>query len=156
MEQRREARRTVRRLLWRWGQVNETCLRWTRDLEEKRRDLQAVTDIKSPKLSGMPHGGGISDRTAQAAEKLDALEKIFEETIEQATSAIEEELRFQRAMDDAVSTLPSSQRWVLELRYKSEYSYERIARKTNYSSEYVKSLESKACDKLAERVDIKR
>lgn len=149
-----ERRRQIRRLLWRWGQVNETCLRWQRDLDEKKRALQAVTDIKSPIISDMPHGSGISDRTAQAAEKLEALEQLYSEFCAEMVEAIDKELRFQRAMDEAVNELPGSQRWVTELRYKSEYSYDRIARKTNYAVEYVKSLESKACDFLSGRINI--
>lgn len=154
MEQRNERRRQIRRLLWRWGQVNETCLRWQRDLDEKKSALQAVTDIKSPIITDMPHGTGISDRTAKAAEKLEALEQLYSEFCTEMVEAIDKELRFQRAMNEAIGSLPRSQGWVLELRYKSEYSYDRIARKTNYAVDYVRRLESKACDALTEKITI--
>lgn len=156
MESKREARRNIRRLLWRWGKVDETCMKLTQDIEDKRNEIQAVTDIKSPIITDMPHGTGISDRTAKAAEKLERLEQLYNEFIEYVTQKIDDELRFQLAMNEAIHSLPAKQVWVIELRYKSEYSYERIARKTHYSVENVKVLDAKACDRLMTLITIEK
>ena len=53
----------------RYNELNARCKRYPK----KRMQADALLGASSPSMSGMPHGGGISDPTAQAAEKRDRL-----------------------------------------------------------------------------------
>ena len=142
-----EERRRIRRLLWRWGRVTAYCARRQRDIEDFQQLIARATDIHPQALTGMPHGSAISDPTERAASMVAQLKERYETRIEGLTADINEELRFSDAMDVAMQSLDGKEAAIVELKYKREYSTERISTATHYSASRIEQIERGAVDK---------
>lgn len=82
---------------------------------------QSVGDIGSPSLEGMPHGSGISDRTANAAiEILDLEERLSYQRSEAKKAAVEIK-EFIDSIDDDITRL------VYKFRVMYGYSWQEVA-----------------------------
>ena len=70
-----------------YGELYNFCLQY----DEKLARLNDAYSLKSPNLSGMPHGAGISDPTAKAAELCEKYRADIE-LIEKTAKEVDEEL----------------------------------------------------------------
>ena len=70
-----------------YGELYNFCLQY----DEKLARLNDAYSLKSPNLSGMPHGSGISDPTAKAAE-LCGKYRADIELIEKTAKEVDEEI----------------------------------------------------------------
>ena len=62
MEERRNTRNAVRKLLWRWGNTMTALRRLEREREEAQRWANDARDtLRAQNLTGMPRGGRQSD-----------------------------------------------------------------------------------------------
>ncbi len=152
----KEARREIRRLLWRWGKVAQTCAKKQKELRGYADLMESVTDVHSSSLTGMPGGGKVADNTARAAEKLMLLEGHYRKMIDILTGEIQEELEFQSAIDELLESVKNPARLIIDMRYKYVWSYEKIARETSYSVSRAKALEGVAVDILKKNIKIKK
>ena len=145
-------RSDIRRLLWRWGRVAESCKAKQRELEEFQNILKSCTDLSASVIDGMPHGTNTTDPTQRAAIKLAGIAEEYEQIIEIIRREISEELRFKYSMDKAVSELPAEQQRVLELRYKAGHKWVYIGLKMSYSERAVRNLDEKAIKELGKQI----
>ena len=145
-------RSDIRRLLWRWGRVAESCKAKQRELEEFQNILKSCTDLSASVIDGMPHGTNTTDPTQRAAIKLAGIAEEYEQIIEIIRREISEELRFKYSMDKAVSELPAEQQRIIELRYKRGHRWTYISLKLCFSEHHVQKLENKAVNVIAGKV----
>lgn len=82
---------------------------------------ETVGDISSPSLEGMPHGSGISDRTANAAIEIADLEERLNYQRNEATKLSAEIKDFINAIDDDITRL------VYKFRVLYGYSWQDVA-----------------------------
>lgn len=143
-----EERRRVRRLLWRWARATSFCARRHKDIEEFQTLIESAADIRPQQLTGMPNGGGTSDPTGRAAERITRLRRMYEQRIEELTVEIDDEMRFCSAIDEIVRSLDYEEQNVVDMKYKREFNFEKIAERTRYSTRRVQQIEKVAVDKV--------
>jgi len=151
-----DARKEIRRLLWRWGKVTATCARKQKELQEYLDLINSATDVKSSPLTGMPGGGGLSDPTARAAERLAYLKDRYQEMVDILTAEIDDEIQFSRAMDEAMLVLTVQERRIVELRYRNGWSFARIARVTSYSERQVQRHDENAVKAMGKSITVQK
>ncbi|WP_059004725.1 hypothetical protein [Bittarella massiliensis (ex Durand et al. 2017)] len=90
--------------------------------QEKRRlgELEAAAQNISPKITGLPHVGGISDKTAIAAEIADC-KAIIEGKIKASIAEYNRLNRYIAGVDDCLI------RQILSLRYINGFSWAAVA-----------------------------
>ena len=150
------ARKDIRRLLWRWGRVAATCARKQKELREYIDLIESVSDVHSSALTGMPGSGQISDKTAKAAEKLMFLEQQYQGMIDILSKEIEQELRFKESIDDLLLCVEDPARTVIEMRYKYCWSFIKIANEISYSEASIKRLEGIAISLMEKKIRIRK
>ncbi|MBQ5588424.1 MAG: sigma-70 family RNA polymerase sigma factor [Selenomonadales bacterium] len=147
-------RQSIRRLLWRWGAVTVFCAEQHREIEQYKDLINSTAGLRAINMDGMPHGNVVSRPTEQAAERIERLKQMYEERVEWATEAIDKELRFEAALNDAMTCLNPTERAVIDLKYKRKYSLLRTARELHCAEPTVKYREKKAIDKLSKRITV--
>jgi len=151
-----DTRKEIRRLLWRWGRVTATCARKQKELQDYMDLISSAADVHSSPLTGMPGSGKISDNTARAAERMMFLENQYQRMVDILSKEIEEELRFRESMDKVIKCVEDPARSIVEMRYKYTWSFEKIARETNYSEASVKRLEGIAVTLIHRNISVKK
>lgn len=150
-----EERRVIRRLLWRWGRVTAFCVRRHKDIEDCKTLISRAADVRPQSMTGLPHGSGAGDPTPRAAAMMAQLKERYSSRVEALAAEIEEELRFSDAIDEALRVCSEKEIAIIELKYKREYSTQRIASATNFSKSRVEQIERGAIDKLRKLIEIK-
>lgn len=150
------ARKEIRRLLWRWGRVAVTCARKQKELQDYLDLIQSVSDVHSSPLTGMPGSGRVSDNTARAAEKLIFLEGQYQTLIDILTKEIEAEIRFRIDMDQVLQHVEDPARTIVDMRYKYGWTFDKIARETSYSEASVKRLDGIAVNIVHKYVAVEK
>lgn len=150
----REDRRRVRRLLWRWARVASFCARRHKDIEEYSALIESAADIRPQQLTGMPHGSGSTDPTERAAARIAQLREMYSDRIAELSSDIDEEMRFYTAVSTAVETLEYTGQTIIDMKYRRELNYDRIAERTGYTPRRVQQIEREAVDKLLKLIVI--
>lgn len=143
---------TVRHLLWWWGQTPAMCALMQQELDGLHELLEAAADLQPAKLSGMPSGVGVSDKTATAAEKLSELKSKFSERVNFLKSEIRDRQEFVEALDDVIAGLGANEREVLEYRYRRGFEFPEICAKLRYSRSQVVRIEGRAVDMFSKSV----
>lgn len=135
----------VKKQLWDWG-----CA--LRDCQRKQEEIQRIMDMVgvmrstgAVKLTGMPHGTGISDTTQKSALKII---ETYEVGINQLANEINQIMERKRKINSIVAQLPSVQREILELRYVKKCGWHYIPKKLNYSRSKCFDEQKKAFEKV--------
>ncbi len=149
-----EERRRARRMLWRWARATAYCACRHKDIEEYQELIDSAADIRPQQLTGMPHGGGTSDPTQRSAERIEKLKEIYALRIDELTGEIDEEIRFCMAIEEVVRSFTFEEQSVVDMRYKREFNFEKIAERTRYSSRRVQQIEQSAVDKLRKHIAV--
>lgn len=147
-------RKSIRRLLWRWGRVLDYCAERQREIDGF---MELIRGIEEPHaIQAGPGKTGPGDPTGRLAVRVDELAARYRSEAQRVLDACDKELAFLKAMDEAIAELPGDQRRVLELRYRQGCRWEYIALKMCFSAQHVYRLDAAAVDKLAGiiRVDI--
>lgn len=147
-------RKTIRRLLWRWGRVLDYCAERQREIDGF---MELIRGIEEPHaIQAGPGKTGPGDPTGRLAVRVDELAARYRSEAQRVLDACDKELAFLKAMDEAIAELPGDQRRVLELRYRQGCRWEYIALKMCFSAQHVRRLDAAAVDKLAGiiRIDI--
>lgn len=153
-------RAAVRRLLKRWGAATQMCRRKQEEIAEYNGLIDATYGLHAQKLTGMPHGSGVSDPTAFTAAKVDRMRGAYQRRIADIVDDIAELMDFCTAIDQLLDDLPADQRRIIDLRYRrfsgTQYNlWVRVARLAGVSEDWAKSLERRAVDTLSGKIDIK-
>ena len=158
-EKRQNERAAVRRLLMYWGNAERTRTDKERQLIAIDEEIESQYDLHPQRLTGMPHGSGVSDATYNAALKATREIKRLERK-KQRLEAELQELNYHASMIEfEVMCLPPLECEVIKLRYV-EYSaakkgyWEKIARQMHVSPSWAKALEGQGVDRLIDRIDV--
>lgn len=135
----------VKKQLWDWG-----CA--LRDCQRKQEEIQRIMDMVgvmrstgAVKLTGMPHGTGISDTTQKSALKII---ETYEVGINQLANEINQIMEHKQKVNSIVAQLPSDQREILELRYVKKCGWHYIPKRMNYSRRQCFNKHKKALENL--------
>lgn len=149
-----ETRKKVRRILIRWGSSAIERAKLISRLDDIRTEMDKVTDLHSPAMDGMPHASGNSDQTQQKALRLAELGYRYNDELTHLHYSINENIAFEHSIDEAVATLSQTQSTILDLKYRHDLSYQRIAAETSYSVDSCKRIEGDAIDALAKIIKV--
>lgn len=155
---RNEERKSIRKLLVRWGSSTEKIARLRRELADVWERVESTMDLHTSAMSGMPRSGKRSDRTATAAEKHAREMEWNREEIERLEEEIEAEQVFSRAMSRAIESIDVQLADIVKLRYRGipiagkPKSPKTVARMTGYSESNVEKLDANAVDELAKMI----
>lgn len=97
--------------------------------------------LRSPRLDGMPRGGGGGGLDEQIA-RIDALERKAARAREKALDLAEEIETMIESLDDV------KQKEVLRLRYLRGYTWVKIGMRINYSEQHARWIHGKAIEEL--------
>lgn len=155
--ERQNERAAVRRLLMYWGNAERMRTEKERQLIAIDEEIENQYDLRPQRLTGMPHGNGISDTTYSTAIK--ATREIKQlELKKQRLEAELQDLKYHAGMIEfEVMCLPPLECEVIKLRYveygvaKSGY-WEKVARKMRLSQDWAKALERRGVEKLINRI----
>lgn len=155
-----ETRAAIRRLLKRWGAATQMCRRKQEEIAEYNGLIDATYGLHAQKLTGMPHGGEVSNPTAITAERAEKLRDAYRRRIADITDDIANLMDFCAAIDSLLLDLPVDQYKVIDLRYRrfntaKKPPWVRVARLAGVSEDWAKSLERRAVDTLSGKIDIK-
>ena len=112
------------------------------DLEENimRLQLQAES-ISATRISGSPSGSGSSDKIASNLARIDELTGFYQQKMEQA-------LIQQKRIEDAIESLPDSERLLMRYRYIDGMEWVNIAANMNYSWRHMHRIHARILKKL--------
>ena len=110
-----------------------------RELDDARNE-----GLRSPRLDGMPRGGGGNGLDEQVA-RIDALER-------RAAKARQKALDLAEQIEDMIDALDDNRyKTVLSLRYLKGYSWVKVSMEMNYAEKYLFALHGKAIEELRRR-----
>lgn len=154
-----EKRAYVRRLLKRWGSATNICRSKQAQIAEYNGLLDAVTDIRPARLTGMPRGSGVSDSTVITAQQREKLRALYQVQIDDILSEVAELLDFVRCLDDLVRELSTDEQRILDLRYRRFWRKDgwcKVARVMSMSERTARRTETSAVDKLTDKISVDR
>lgn len=147
-------RKTIRRLLWRWGRVLDYCAARQREIAGFLALIDDAAGMGPPPPGWGAGRSGPGDPTGRAAMRMDELIRRYRGEVNRLTAACDREMAFMAAMDEVLDQLPGDQRRVVELRYKLGHRWEYIAIKLCFSVQHVQKLDCKAVDFIADRTKV--
>ena len=133
---------TAKQYLMRAWQIEK---RIDRLIAERDALFQRVENVRSPVISDMPRGGRRADWTGAVDALVDLCTDIDRE--------IRELCRVKLEVNEAIDRVEDMRlRRVLELRYRSYMSWEKIAEEMGYEVRWIYVLHGKALLEIGERV----
>ena len=152
-------RSEVRRILMYWGNAYRARREKAEKIAEIDAEIQGLYDVKTQQLSGMPHGTGVGDPTAQQAMRISHKIKGLQSCRERCEMEIADLDKKVEQIETEVMCLPPLEYETIKLRYvrygvaKSGY-WLRIARRLNVSVDHAKTLERNGVDKLRKNLTL--
>ena len=129
--------------------VKQTLRQYRPALQYARKCFRELDDarnegLRSPRLDGMPRGGGGNGLDEQIA-RIDALER-------KAAKARQKALDLAEEIEDMIDSLEDNRyKTVLSMRYLKGFSWVKVAMEMNYAEKYVFALHGKAIEELRRR-----
>ncbi len=113
-------------------------------LQEQITELKSVMVApKIPQLTGMPFGGsGEPDKIGNVVAKADKLSSLYYEKLKPL-------IDLQITIENAIEVLDEQERLLIRLYYFSNYTWEEVAVRLNYSWQHVHRLHRAILEKLA-------
>ncbi|MBQ4166906.1 MAG: sigma-70 family RNA polymerase sigma factor [Clostridia bacterium] len=112
-----------------------------RELDKDR----AASQLRSPRLDGMPHSGRVSDPVAESADKFSALSRDYE----RKAAALADRMR---EIEAAIEGLPSQYRNLLRMYYLRGLSWAQVAAALDFAESSCWRLAAEAVEMIrAER-----
>lgn len=149
-------RRSIRRLLWRWGRVLDYCAARQREIAGFLMLIDEAAEMGPPPAGGAAGRSGPGDPTGRAAVRMEELIRRYRGEVARLMAACDREMAFMAAMDAVIDELPGEQRRVLELRYKQGARWEYIALKMCFSVQHIKRLEAISVDEIGGNISIRK
>ena len=149
-------RKSIRRLLWRWGRVLDYCAARQREIAGFLALIDEAAEMGPPPAGGAAGRSGPGDPTGRAAVRMEELIRRYRVEVARLMAACDREMAFMAAMDAVLDQLPGDQRRVVELRYKQGCRWEYIAVKMCFSVQHVKRLEAAAIAVVGENISIQK
>lgn len=156
---RADERAAVRRVLMYWGNADRARSDKAEQIAETEQQLKGLYDIRPQVLTGMPHGGGISDTTMETALRNIKKAAGLEARIKRLSSEMADLDRIASMVEYEVMCLPPLECEVIRLRYvrfgvaKKGY-WSKIAMRIHVSEDHAKTLERHGVEKLIGRIEV--
>lgn len=155
MEERRNTRNAVRKLLWRWGNTITALRRLEREREEAQRWANDARDtLRAQSLTGMPRGGRQSDLSDVVAEYIHRVD-MYDDLVKQIDAEIADRIRLRNCIEGLVAQLTPMQEKVIGYRYIDGHAWRYIAMKMNYDEDHIMRVERQAVDFIAQNVEVR-
>ena len=149
-------RKEMRRLLWRWGRVNEFCLQSNQEMKYFQDRISEVGEL-CERAQIKVSGGKVSDPTESAVESLERLQREFESCVCECADTVHAELSFKALIDEIIqSDLLPEEKELLILRYKKGWSWLMISSKMCLAERTARNREQNALDKIAKKVNVRQ
>jgi hypothetical protein len=137
------------------------CRRKQEEIAEYNGLIDATYGLHAQKLTGMPHGGEVSNPTAITAERAEKLRDAYRRRIADITDDIANLMDFCAAIDSLLLDLSVDQYKVIDLRYRrfntaKKPPWVRVARMAGVSEDWARELERKAVDSISKNIDIEK
>ena len=115
-------------------------------LQEQLTELKSVMVApKIPQLTGMPFGGSSEpDKIGNIVAKASKLQDLY-------YTKLEELVELQETIENAIAGLESQEQLLIRLYYFSNYTWEQVAVRLNYSWQHVHKLHRGILEKLAKQ-----
>lgn len=133
--------------------VKQTLRQYRPALQYARKCFRELDDarnegLRSPRLDGMPRGGGGNGLDEQIA-RIDALER-------RAAKARKKALDLAEQIEDMIDALEdNTQKTVLSLHYLKGYSWVKVGMVLHYTDRNVRRIHGKALEELRRRQDVR-
>lgn len=116
-------------------------------LQEQINELESVMIApKIPQLTGMPFGGSSEpDKIGNVVAKASKLQDLY-------YTKLKELVELQETIENAIAGLESQEQLLIRLYYFSNYTWEQVAVRLNYSWQHVHKLHRAILEKLAKQV----
>lgn len=156
-EKRQNERAAVRRLLMYWGNAERMRTEKERQLIAIDEEIESQYDLHPQRLTGMPHGSGISDTTYNTALKATREIKQLEMKKQRLETELQDLKYHAEMIEFEVMCLPPLECEVIKLRYveygvaKSGY-WEKVAQRMHVSQDWAKALERHGVERLINRI----
>lgn len=113
-------------------------------LQEQINELESVMVApKIPQLTGMPFGGSSEpDKIGNIVAKASKLRDLY-------YSKLEGLMELQEEIENAIAGLNSQEQLLIRLYYFSDYTWEEVAVRLNYSWQHIHRLHRAVLEKLA-------
>lgn len=128
------------------------CALMQQELDGLSELFEAASDLQPVKLSAMPAGGGVSDKTADFAFKVLELKAKYAERYKFLKDEIQRRNTLAEALDDVIAGLGANEREVLDYRYRRGFGFPEICAKLRYSRSQVMRIEGKAVDRFSKSI----
>jgi hypothetical protein len=144
----------IKRTLTQYLDCKKSYGKLNAQLTKEIAGLKDVPYIKSPAMSGMPHGNELSDRTYQLVQrKIDVDERSIKK-LEDTLKRLEPIIANAETMRSLLDVPEEICEWrVIDLRYFSGYDWEAICRELKYKEAQVFRLHNKAIKLIEKRWD---
>lgn len=147
----------MRRMLKRWGAAARICKSKQEEIDDYKALIDSLYGAGASKITGMPHGSGVSDPTLNTAERAQKLKAQYEKRIENIQADITDLLDECAKIDKELAGLTDKQQEVVNLRYRRFGSarrqpWARTAHLMDVSEVYAKVLEKQAVDELLKKI----
>lgn len=140
-------------MLWNWGRALDTIAAYERDLRTlSGLKREAYNTLSAQRLDGMPRASGKADPTQTALEEIEKRLADYERAELNARHMISSRLTLKMQIDDAISVLPALWQQVLRARYVDRRSWQAVAHDIHYGVSRVRDIESRAIDRLREKL----
>lgn len=123
------------------------------DIQEEQHELnkyislqaEARNPLKSTNIDGMPHNGGVSDRTYQQVEKIiDRYQTEIDESIKNINNLLDTK----KWLDKALSQLSRGEYELIKQYYWERMSIRNMAKQRKCSRDQVKSMINFTCERI--------
>lgn len=146
-------RAAVRRVLMYWGNAERARKEKAERIAEVEQEINAIYDLHPQALTGMPHGTGISDPTADVAVRATKRAAGLVAIKARLETEMRELDRRASLIEYEVMCLPPLECEVIRLRYvrfgvSTTGYWRKIAMRVNVSEDHVRRLERQGVDRL--------
>lgn len=150
-------RAAMRRMLKRWGAAARLCKAKHEEIENYNELIDSLYGAGVSKITGMPHGSGVSNPTLNTAERAEKLRAQYEKRIENIQADITDLLDECANIDKVLESLTDKQQEVVNLRYRrfgmaKRQPWMRTAQLMDISVDHAKALERQAVDAFLKKI----
>lgn len=157
-DERREAMRAVRAVLWQWGRADRRIAELQEEIKLAGARMEALYNVGGMRaMDGQPRSTVPGDPVYRAYESIERQRELFRAEVEACEEETRREQAFKAAVGRALKTLPHAQREVVMMRYgKGGHTWPYVAVMLQMSESGAKNLDAQACAALAGIITVRK
>lgn len=116
----------IKKMLYNYKKIDIWIADCEKELQEIQEKINTNYDVGIAEISDMPHGTGISDKTFNAAARIEKLKETFAERVDYLNNKIKQYYDDKKNIEQIVEKLGYLQREVVEKKYFRNLSWQEI------------------------------